>query len=110
MNKPDMNNFEEWEGIYKPIPNHIDKQGTYYADENGVNYSFETFGEELKYINKQDERYIWTLCEEDGVEFIQNGKWLINRLAYLVCKNPCFKDRGTVSWTLYDPNEDQEDS
>ena len=53
-----MNNFEEWERIYKPIPNHIDKQGTYYADENGVNYSFETFGEELKYINKQDERYM----------------------------------------------------
>ena len=101
-------NWEEWEDKYQPIPNHIDKNGTYYADENGVNYSFETYGEELKYIEKQNPKYIWTLIEEDGDQFIQNGKWHINRLAYFVCKNPCNKERGNESYVywVYD-NEDE---
>ena len=93
-----VENWEEWEEKYKPIPNHIDKDGTYYADENGVNYSFETYGKELEYIEKQDPKYVWTLIEEDGDQFIQNGKWLVNRLAYFVCKNPCNKKRGNESY------------
>ena len=26
-------NWEKWEEKYEPTPNHIDKRGTYYADE-----------------------------------------------------------------------------
>ena len=92
-------NWEEWEEKYKPIPNHIDTRGTYYADENGVNYSFETYGEELKYIEKQKPKYVWTLGECDGVQYITNGKWWVNRLAYFVCKNPCNKERGEKEYT-----------
>ena len=92
-------NWEEWAEKYKPIPNHIDKEGTYYADENGVNYSFETYGKELEHIAKQDTKYVWTLGECDGVQYITNGKWLVNRLAYFVCKNPCNEERGEKEYT-----------
>ena len=52
-----MENWEQWEEKYKPIPNHIDKEGTYYADQNGINYSFETYGKELEHIQNQDPKY-----------------------------------------------------
>ncbi len=34
---------------YKPIPNHIDKNGTYCGIDS-VNYSFETYGEENTHL------------------------------------------------------------
>ena len=92
-------NWEEWEEKYKPIPNHIDKIGTYFADQKGVNYSFETYGKELEFIQDQDQKYIWTLGECDNVQYITNGKWLVNRLAYFVCKNPCNEERGSIEYT-----------
>jgi len=102
-------NWEEWAEKYKPIPNHIDKKGTYYADENGVNYSFETYGKELEHIAKQDSKYVWTLGEGDGVQYITNGKWLVNRLAYFVCKNPCNEERGEKEYT-YQVFDDYEET
>jgi hypothetical protein len=99
-------NWGEWAEKYKPIPNHIDKDGTYFALD-GVNYSFETYGEELKYIEKQNPKYVWTLIEEDGDQFIQNGKWHVNRLAYFVCKNPCDKEQGNEVFCYWvNDNED----
>jgi len=99
-------NWGEWAEKYKPIPNHIDKDGTYFALD-GVNYSFETYGEELKYIEKQNSKYVWTLIEEDGDQFIQNGKWHVNRLAYFVCKNPCDKEQGNEVFCYWvNDNED----
>ena len=99
MKKIKKENWEEWEDKYQTIPNNIDKAGTYYADENGVNYSFETYGKELEHIEKQDSKYVWTLGEGDGVQYITNGKWLVNRLAYFVCKNPCNEERGEKEYT-----------
>ena len=100
-----MENWEQWEEKYKPIPNHIDKEGSY-ADHNGINYSFETYGKELEYIQKQKHEYIWTLGESDDVQYITNGKWLVNRLAYFVCKNPCYDERGSIEYTYQVFKED----
>ena len=99
--------WEKWEEKYKPIPNHIDKEGTYYANEKGVNYSFETYGKELEYIQKQDPKYVWSLIEEDGNQFIQNGVWWVNRLAYFVCKNPCNKEQGDESYLYWEEKEEE---
>ena len=103
-----LENWQEWQEKFKPIPHHIDKKGTYFADQNGVNYSFETYGKELDYIQKQKHEYIWTLGEQDGVQYITNGKWLVNRLAYFVCKNPCYEERGSTEYTYQVFDEENE--
>lgn len=90
-------NFIKWFDKYKPLPNPIDKKGTYCA-VGSINYSFETFGEEKNFVSKYDDKNIWTLIEEDGKMFIQNGAWWVNRLAYFVCKEPCLEEKGSLSF------------
>ena len=76
-------NFEKWFQTYKPIPNPIDKNGTY--------------GEEKEFIANQDPKHIWTLVEGDKYTWIQNGAWFVNRVCYFVCENPLDMERGAVS-------------
>ena len=89
-------NFVKWFDKYKPLPNPIDKNGTYCAVDS-INYSFETFGKEKDFVAKYDDKNIWTLIEEDGKMFIQNGAWWVNRLAYFVCKEQCLEKKGSLS-------------
>ena len=89
-------NFEKWFETYKPIPNHIDKNGTYCGIDS-VNYSFETYGAEKEFVANQDPKKIWTLVEGDKYMWIQNGAWLVNRLCYFVCEKPYNEERGTLS-------------
>ena len=90
-------NFVKWFETYKPIPNHIDKNGTYCGIDN-INYSFETYGDEKEFVAKQDPKFIWTLVEGDKHMWIQNGAWLVNRLCYFVCDKPYEKERGEISF------------
>ena len=89
-------NFVKWFDKYKPLPNPIDKNGTYCAVDS-INYSFETFGKEKDFVAKYDDKNIWTLIEEDGKMFIQNGAWWVNRIAYFVCKEQCLEEKGSLS-------------
>ena len=89
-------NFEKGFQTYKPIPNPLDKNGTYCGIDS-VNYSFETYGEEKEFIANQDPKHIWTLVEGDKYTWIQNGAWLVNRLCYFVCDKPYDQERGTIS-------------
>jgi hypothetical protein len=50
-------NFVKWFETYKPIPNHINKNGTYCGIDN-INYSFETYGGEKKFVAKQDQKFV----------------------------------------------------
>ena len=88
-------NFVKWFETYKPIPNHIDKNGTYCGIDN-VNYSFETYGKEKEFVAKQDLNKIWTLVEGDEYMWIQNSMWLVNRLCYFVCDKPFNQKHDTI--------------
>jgi len=81
---------DEWDEFiekYKPVKNHLNNNAPY----NG--YMYETYGDEYKYIEKisvnpNTSSKIWTICEEDGVTFIQAGWHFVNRLGYIITEKP----------------------
>jgi hypothetical protein len=91
----DINTFVE---RYKPINNHLSNDHSYFSEDDQEK-AFETYGDELDFVLQQDNRYIWTILD-DGT--VQNGYWLVNRLAYLVCENKWELDRGHMEFSLYE--------
>jgi hypothetical protein len=72
-------NYDDWFEKYKPQLNHF----TSLPDND--NYTFETFGEELEYVKKQNNKQIWTLIEcEDEEIWIIPGYHLVNRMNYYI--------------------------
>lgn len=58
---------------------------TAHADDLFSACLFETFGEELAYIQLQHPRAIWTLIDNhEGDLFLNSGLRFVNRLGYLV--------------------------
>jgi len=49
-----------------------------------VGCMFETFGEELEFVRKQNPKKIWTLLEEDDLSWLSAGFHFVNRLGYFV--------------------------
>jgi hypothetical protein len=73
---------DEFLARFKPVPNHIDPSRGF----DGC--MFETFGEELAYVQAQDRKYLWTILDCDGQILIQNGFHFVNRLGYLIATVP----------------------
>ena len=73
---------DEWLETYKPIQNHLDNGNSW----NGT--LFETYGEEIEFINSTPENLVWTLVDVDGKNIIVNGQSWVNRLGYFVCEVP----------------------
>jgi hypothetical protein len=71
--------YSQWQDKYKPILNHITNNG---------DISFETYGEELDFINSHDPHYIWTEVQGDMCFALVAGRAFVNRLVYFVCENP----------------------
>ena len=76
--------FTQWEEKYKPIKNHITK----YPDTNAEFEMFETYGEEVGYVNSVDPKYVWTEVQGDCSMLLVAGRAFVNRLGYYVCKEP----------------------
>ena len=72
--------WNAWAEQYKPKPNHLSK----YPDEK----MYETYGEEVEYIQTVDPRYVWTLVTGDMCDLIVAGYAYVNRLAYYVTEVP----------------------
>jgi hypothetical protein len=87
-----MNNFiemdfDEWCDTYKPITNHIDTNASF----DGA--MFETYGDEVIFVNAQDPAYIWTYGDgDDGGSYIWNGWSFVNRIGYFITEVPCPPD------------------
>jgi hypothetical protein len=45
---------------------------------------FETFGDEMEFVRRQQQKKIWTLVEEDGLSWLSAGFHFVNRLGYFV--------------------------
>jgi hypothetical protein len=73
---------DEWMNKYNPIKNHID-EGTSFGGT-----SFETYDEELEFVQSQNPYNIWTLvCAEDEYYIVPGFRW-VNRENYFVTEKP----------------------
>lgn len=74
--------YDYWVENYKPIKNTISK----YPDSNLIH--FETFGEEVEFVQKADNKYIWTEVDGDSGTYIVAGYHYVNRISYYITENP----------------------
>jgi len=72
-------NYEQWEEKYKPILNHIDPNQF---------ILFETYGDELEFIKRQNPNNVWTLIDGDEGTYVSSGFHLVNRISYIVTEHP----------------------
>lgn len=103
---------------YLPLKNHLQtanhgedaEEGDKYApgEVMGVDYYFETYGEELEFVKKHDTAYIWTLVQGDGADVICQGFRFVNRLSYFVTTVPWKEGERTEYIDLIDENEEEE--
>ena len=70
--------YNEWVEKYKPIENPI----------RGLGTLFETYGEELNFVEKQDISTIWTLMECDDYDAITSGYHIVNLVGYYITEIP----------------------
>lgn len=81
--------FESWLEEFKPIKNHLDENASF-EDEDGNGIMFETYGDEVAFVKKQDPRCIWTYGDgDDGGGYIWNGWHVVNRIGYFITEVPC---------------------
>jgi hypothetical protein len=79
---------EDFHATYPLVPNHLNPSaGWATGEDNGC--LFETYGEELDFVRKQDPRTIWTLLDgDDGDLYVASGYHLVNRIGYLLSTVP----------------------
>ena len=81
---------EEWLAQYTIWPNHLNPDAPWELTEDGEQGClFETYGEELAFVESQEPARIWTLLDagDDG-ELIQSGRHFVNRLGYFISEQP----------------------
>jgi hypothetical protein len=72
--------FDEWAKKFRPIKNHFSKS----PNET----MFETFGEEVDFVVKADNKYVWTWLQGDMSDLVCAGYHYVNRLGYYITEVP----------------------
>jgi hypothetical protein len=72
--------WDKWEDKFKPIHNHFSND----PDQQ----MFETYGEEVEYVTKADNKYVWTWIQGDMSDLIVAGYHYVNRLGYYITEVP----------------------
>ena len=49
---------------------------------------YETYGEDMAYINSMPAGHVWTLLDGEGDLVVVNGRGFVNRLGYYISKKP----------------------
>ena len=74
---------------YNCINNTINyNAGFNYNKLNDYGCMFETYGEELEFVMKQNPNNIWTIIDGDDDLYIVTGYHIVNRLGYLITEEP----------------------
>ena len=70
------------------VTNHLNPNASWsFGDGEGC--LFETYGEELEFIRKQDPNRIWTFVDgDDGDLYVISGFHYVNRIGYLLACDP----------------------
>ncbi len=74
--------IDEWEEKYKPIKNHLDENTSF----DGC--AFETYDEELEFVQSQNPYNIWTLVNVGDESYVVPGFRWIDRDLYFVTEIP----------------------
>jgi hypothetical protein len=99
--------YDEWFDTFKPIPNHIDTNASFSDGEYG--HMFETYGDELKFIQEADDYSIWTYGDgDDGGTYIWSGYSFVNRIGYFLSNVKWVE--GTDYQVLVIPADDEVDN
>lgn len=79
---------DELDERYTFVPNHLNRDaGWAYGDGPGC--LFETYGEELEFVRRQDPATVWTFVDgDDGDQHVISGFHIVNRIGYLISKEP----------------------
>lgn len=74
--------YEQWVEKYNPLKNH-------FTDAPYEGFAFETFGEELEFVKKFQNCFIWTAINCDNEEtWIVPGYHFVDRYLYFITHNP----------------------
>jgi hypothetical protein len=74
---------EQFYEQFELIPNHIDNNASFSGD------MFETYGEELEFVRElAKQKRVVTIIEGDEGMHYTSGMHLVNRIGYLITKNP----------------------
>jgi hypothetical protein len=76
----EIQGWDTWAEKYKPKPNKFSKQ----PDE----LMYETFGQEVEFVQAQDPRHVWTYVDGDMSSLLLAGYHYVNRLGYYVTEIP----------------------
>ena len=76
---PEILGWDAWAEKYKPIKNTIKPTNE---------LMFETYGEEVEFVQAQDPRYVWTNVQGDMSDLIVAGYAYVNRLCYYITEIP----------------------
>lgn len=71
--------YDYWEANFKPIKNSFVKYDQLH---------FETYGEEVEFVQKADNKNIWTEVDGDSGTYIVAGYHWVNRIHYYITENP----------------------
>ena len=74
--------YDYWHETYKPIKNTVSK----YPDDSLIH--FETYGDEFEFVQKADNKYIWTEVDGDEGTYILSGYHFVNRIHYYITEKP----------------------
>lgn len=79
---------DEFDEQYPLVQNHLNPNASWgFGDSGGC--LFETYGDELLFVRRQDPATIWTLIDgENGDLYVISGYHFVNRIGYLVSKSP----------------------
>ena len=73
---------DEWTEKYNPIKNH------FYENTSFDGYAFETYDEELEFVQSQDPHNIWTMVNVSDKSYIVPGFRWVDRDLYFITEKP----------------------
>ena len=95
---PDFTSFDEWEEKYTALKNPKSDE-----DDEGLSaIMFETYGEELNYIQTEvDIHIIWTWVDGDEGSYLVAGYHIVNRIGYFVTEKMWDDEDIVITYDTY---------
>jgi hypothetical protein len=79
---------DQFDELFPLVQDHLNPTSSWaFGDDPGC--LFETYGEELEFVKRQDPLTVWTLVDgDDGDLYVISGPHFVNRIGYLVSTVP----------------------
>ena len=79
---------DEFDTRFPLLSNHINPSAGWGVGD-GPGCLFETYGDEFDYVRRFDPRRVWTLLDgDDGDLYVVSGLHMVNRVGYLLSRDP----------------------